>query len=150
MKWKLLRNTSVSKMKGALKHLQLEKVHLASLSVKPTSGSYETSHVSPRHHCFLADPPGTLLHFPSALHTNLWLFQLLSVLLLKKQYSIFPICWYQQLWLPIYLQLSILSLPRGAPFSNQIVKPLLTHKLSFHLTAFGEVANKTIYFHFLS
>ena len=110
-------------MEGGLKQSQLEKVHLASLSVKPTSEHCETS-VSSRHYCFLAGLQGTRLPFPSALHTNLLLFQLFSVLLLKRQHSVSPICRYQQLWLPIYPHLSVLSLPRGASFPNQVVKPL--------------------------
>lgn len=110
---------------SGFKEVTTGKVHLASLSVKPTSEHYQTSQISFRHCSFLPGLKRTLLPFLLALRTNLNSFKCFLYFIKSDNNQPFPSVDYQQLRLPIYLHLSIPSFLRGACISNEAVKPLL-------------------------
>lgn len=139
-----LSETPVSVKWSGFKEATTGKVHLASLSVKPTSEHYQTSQVSSRHCSFLPGLKRTLLPFLSALRTNLNPFKCFLYFIKSDSNQPFLSVDYQQLWLPIYLNLPIPPFLRGACIPNQVVKPLLltscqstSHYLQIQATRLG-------------
>lgn len=147
-----LSETPVSVKWSGFKADTTGKVHLASVSVKPTWEHYEASQVSFRHDSFpLFWHAWSELCFPFLQHyvqtstlSNVFCTSL-KVTTISLSHLLTPAALITYLSAPFHPVLS-----QGSTFSNSGRKNTLTHKLPFYLPLSADTANRTRYFCLLS